>query len=331
MPTNPVDGLLSITPVQYQATPAPTITPMLVTTANTSAIPTPPPPPPALNSFFDIAPFHDIQFLWLNTIPIWAMIGFVIVVAWLWYNMSWWRKCSVLSPCYGYKDVLMAGSIDAQQNIVFTKSRKWFIRLLTYHSEGMLYFKDLLRTDMWHMGESSAVGTLGGISAAITKDSFDEVIDPIADVALCTLGYDFNHGLFGDDKNRGRAQSEIKVMKFARVDGSECSFYDAIKEGILPVSISSFDDFVRLRPILEAIWPDGIRISGFMIYNPYEADKFTPKQRSASLLGGTIIQDARDFAEDNIPDLSFWEKNGVAMILVLGGLLIMGASFLATR
>lgn len=286
---------------------------------------------PVLNPLFDIAPFHGIQLFWLNTIPLWALIGFVVVAYWMWYNISWWRKCGVLRPCYGYKDALMAGSLEAQQTIVFTKSRKWFIRLLTYHSEGMLYFKDLLKSDIWHMGASSAVGTLGGLSAAITKDNFDEVVDPVADIALCTGCFDFNHGGFGDPKNKERASQEIQTFSFSRPDGTECNVGDAIVEGLIPDTVSSFDDYVRLRSIMEAIWPDGIRIPCYTLYDPYDSDKFTPKQRSASLNGGIIIQDARDYAVDNLREPGWWDKNGVAMILILGGLIVLGASFLATK
>jgi hypothetical protein len=312
------------------ATPMPTPVLANVTPVVTGAVINQP-STTALNPFLDIAPLHGVQFLWLNTIPLWAFIGAALFFYWFWFNVSQWRKNSVLSPCYGYKDALMAGSIEAQQVIVFTKSRKWFIRMLTYHSEGMLYFKDLLRTDMWHMGGSSAVGTLGGLSAAITKDSFDEVVDPVADIALCTACYKFNSGEFGDDKNRERAKQEMELINVQRPDGSECSIPEAMSEGLIPVSIGCFDDYIRLRPIMESIWPDGSNIPCYSQYDPYEADKYIPKQRSASLNGGVILKDANDYAEDNISQPSWWDSNGIAMILILGGLIIMGISYLATR
>lgn len=255
----------------------------------------------------------------------------MLVLYWVYFNFSWWKKCGVLAPCYGYKDALMAESISAQQVIVFTKSRKWFIRMLTYHSEGMLYFKDLLQTDMWHMGASSAGGTLGGISAIITKDNFDEVVDPVADIALCTVCDKLNHNDFGDERNKARALESMSLISVTRPDGSACSIPTAINEGLIPVSVSCFDDYTRLRPIMESIWPDGVRIAGYTLYDPYESDKFTPKQRSASLNGGVILQDSRDYAEENIPENTWWDKNGVAMIFILGGLIIMGISWIVTK
>lgn len=286
---------------------------------------------PVLNPVLDIAPFHFTNFLWLNLIPLWVIIVFCIVVYLVYFNWTWMKKCGSLSPCYGYKDALMAGSINAQQTIVFTKSRKWFIRLLTYHSEGILYFQDLLRTDMWRMGASSEVGTLGGLSAAITKDNYDEIIDPVADIALCTVCDDFNNGRFGDQQNMKRAAQESKMLTFTRFDGTECDFATAARDGMIPDSISSFADFVKLRPILEKIWPDGIKIPCYCQYDPYASDKFTPKNRSAALFGGINLQKARDFAAENLNEPSFWDKNGIAMILVIGAVCILGASYLATR
>ena len=312
------------------ASPTPILVSSSVTQVATGAVITPP-APSALNPFFDIAPLHGINFLWLNTIPLWAFIGTAIILYWFWFNIGQWKKNGVLGPCYGYKDALMAASIEAQQVIVFTKSRKWFIRMLTYHSEGMLYFKDLLRTDMWHMGASSAVGTLGGLSAAITKDSFDEVVDPVADIALCTACFKFNSGQFGDAKNRLRATQEMSLIQVQRPDGTDCSIQEAMSEGLIPIAISCFDDYIRLRPIMETVWPNGPDIPVYIQYNPYEADKYVPKQRSASLNGGIILKQANDFAEDNIPQPSWWDSNGIAMILILGGLIIMGISYLATR
>lgn len=305
--------------------------PILVNPINVTTVATPSANPIVLNPFLDIAPFHFTQFLWLNTLPLWAIIGAILFFYWAWYNLKWMKKCGSLSACYGYKDALMNGSISAQQTIVFTKSRKWFIRMLTYHSEGILYFQNLMKTDMWHMGASSEVGTLGGLSAAITKDNFDEVVDPIADIALCTVCDRFNHGDFGDEKNRKRASQETKMLTFERFNGTECDMQTAIAERMLPDSISDFKDFIALRPVLETIWPDGIKIACYTIYDPYASDKFTPKQRSASLFGGLILQKARDFASENIPELGFWDRNGIAMILILGGVIIMGASYFATR
>lgn len=313
------------------ATPVPT--PVLVVDPST-VIATPASPlfsPPALNPVLDIAPFHDIHALWLNTLPLWAIVGAIVGIYFLWYNISWMRKCGALSPCFGYKDCLMAGSLEAQQTIVFTKSRKWFIRLLTYHSEGILYFKELLKTDMWHVGSSSGVGTLGGMSAVITKDNFDEVVDPIADIALCNVCAKFNHGDFGDSRNRARATKEFASMPFALPDGQVGTLKQAAEAGCLPNAITCYDDFVTLRPILETIWPDGVDIPCYVKYDPYESDKYVPKQRSAALNGGIMLQDARDYAENAMPEPSFWDKNGFAMIMILGGLLIAGISFVATR
>jgi hypothetical protein len=303
---------------------------MIVDTLNVSVATPVPTLAPALNPVFDIAPINTPMF-WLNSIPLWAWIGLVLVLYWVYFNFSWWKKCGVLAPCYGYKDALMAASISAQQVIVFTKSRKWFIRMLTYHSEGMLYFNDLLQTDMWHMGASSSVGTLGGLSAAITKDNFDEVVDPVADIALCTVCDKFNHSDFGDEQNRQQALASMALISVSRPDGTDCTIRDAIQEGLIPVSVGCFDDYIRLRPIMESIWPNGVKIPCYTMYDPYESDKFTPKQRSASLNGGVIIQDSRDYAEDNMQENTWWDKNGVAMIFILGGLIIMGISWIVTK
>ena len=286
---------------------------------------------PVLNPVLDIAPFHGIQLFWLNTIPLWAILAFIIGAYFVWYNLGWMRKCGALAPCYGYKDALMAQGSNVQQTIVFTKSRKWFIRLLTYHSEGILYFQDLFKTDMWHVTSPSSVGKLGGLTAAITKDSIDEVVDPVADLALCKVCDDFVHGRFGDQQNMKRASEETKLLTFTRPDGSECDFISAAKERLIPDTIRDFDDYVKLRPILERIWPDGVKIPCYCFYDPYDSDKFTPKNRSPSLFGGLLLKKARDLAADNIPDLSFWDKNGIAMILILGGMIIFGASYLASR
>ena len=94
------------------ATPMPTPVLANTTTAVTGAVVSQPPSPAMLNPLFDIAPLHGIHFLWLNTVPLWVFLGTIIFFYWFWFNISQWRKNSVLSPCDGYKDALMAGSID---------------------------------------------------------------------------------------------------------------------------------------------------------------------------------------------------------------------------
>jgi hypothetical protein len=123
----------------------------------------------------------------------------------------------------------------------------------------------------------------------------------------------------------------MELILVTRPDGTDCSIKDAVNEGLIPVGVSCFDDYLRLRPIMESVWPDGPQIACYTEYDPYAADKYIPKQRSAALNGGIIIKDANDYAEDNIQQPNWWANNGVAMILILGGMIIMGISFLATR
>jgi hypothetical protein len=123
----------------------------------------------------------------------------------------------------------------------------------------------------------------------------------------------------------------MSLIQVQRPDGTDCSIQEAMSEGLIPIAISCFDDYIRLRPIMETVWPNGPEIPVYIQYNPYEADKYVPKQRSASLNGGIILKQANDFAEDNIPQPTWWDSNGIAMIFIIGGLIIMGISYLATR
>jgi len=264
----------------------------------------------ALNAFFD----SPAPILGVIGIPWWVLFcvgAFLILI--VWPNIYWIRRMAFLRPVKGYRDTLKKATQEDVQTWVLGKTMKLTIEMLRY-VDGVLSFYTKTRIPKWHHNTRQSVMHCGGLPALLVSDDFDQTRDIVSEIAICHAADTYNQWLkpveevFSAIENGNIADLEKYVDKgkleeireaLAKVGGCD------IKE-IKP--ITSYSEYEKCgQKFLRILWPKGIPVPSYSIYNPTKFSRYFPKGRSAGLQGRILIRESRELKED-MPKPDWKEK-----------------------
>jgi hypothetical protein len=135
----------------------------------------------------------------------------------------------------------------------------------------ILEFYNKLRISKWYHDSPISVIHIGGKGALVVTENYYRTRDMVSEIALCDAC----------DKFNTRVEQRILEQK---------------KQGIKPdvQPIKDYDDYVNFgRLVLERIYPDGVEIDSYNIWNPQKFAKFFPKGLSSMFFGGIVVRLAR--------------------------------------
>jgi hypothetical protein len=264
----------------------------------------------ALNSFFD----SPAPILGVLGIPWWVPItalAFLIEIGWP--NIHWFMKLAWMRPVKGYRDTLKQATKEDVQTWVLEKTMKLTIEMLRY-VDGVLSYYSKLRIQKWLHTTRQSVMHCGGLPALLVSDDYDRSRDIVSEIALCEAADTYNHWLkpveevFSAIENgniadlakyvdRGKLEEIREAL--AKVGGCD------IKE-IKP--ITSYSEYEKCgQKFLRILWPKGIPVPSYSIYNPTKFSRYFPRGRSAGLRGRVLIRESRELQED-LPKPDWKEK-----------------------
>lgn len=209
-------------------------------------------------------------------IPVWAYIGLALVLIFIILNLWWLFRRLGMRAVLGYLDVLRKGGTDDVQVWMVNKNKVFYIQSLKYLDGILFYTGHVLKSSKWLLTSAFGVGRAGGIPALMVRDNYDCAIDPVAELALCTMA---------DEVNREK--------KLGNPEGSEL--------------IKNYSDYEKYRDALEKLYPEGVEIPSYGLYDPSKVNKYLPLHRASGFFGEMIIEDARDTGIPQ-PELSAWLK-----------------------
>jgi hypothetical protein len=212
-----------------------------------------------------IDPVMDIP---VGGVPIWFWILVVIAFSIVMTNFWWIYKRMVMAPVSGYLSAFKSGQ---PQTIFLDKNKSFSIKFLEY-IDGVLAYKEVSNISKWLVQSPTSVARLGGLSTLIVRDNYDYSVDPIAEIAICTLASSWN--------------SKYKDN-----------------------SITNYKDYESYRDSgqLEAEYPNGVPIPLYNIYNPSLIQKYLPSGRSAGTFGSHLTSKAREMRTDKSQE-KWYEK-----------------------
>jgi hypothetical protein len=197
-----------------------------------------------------------------GTVWLWILIFILVVVIatigiWIYRNL---KMADV-------KEFVDAVRLGLQQAIECNANRSLYIRALEYNNH-VLSFRDLSNVSRWVVKSVMSAGHLGGVSAYMIGDDFDQTKDPPVEMAVCKISEDWNRdfesGAFKDMP--GPIEAIVDYASFTRL------------------SISG---------ILEAYSPEGVMIDVYAPYDPLMIHKYTPRNQGAGMTGAKILDEAK--------------------------------------
>jgi hypothetical protein len=219
----------------------------------------------AVPSNLYIDPIMDIS---AAGVPIWfwmlVALGFILITS----NFWWIYKRMIMMPVIGYLDAFKSG---LPQTMFLGKNRAFSIKFLEY-TDSVLAFKDSSQISKWLVQSPTSVGRLGGLSTLIVRDNYDYSVDPIAEIAICTLATIWNK----NNKDE---------------------------------PITNYRDYEKYRDSgrLEMEFPLGVEIPIYSIYDPSLIQKYLPTGRSAGTFGSHLTAKAREMRTDKTQE-KWYEK-----------------------
>lgn len=225
-----------------------------------------------MHPVFDWSPFLGL--------PLWLFISVGFVLLMLYVIMSWIFKLRRMSAVRGYVQAADKGTQEDMQVWIFGKTKKLTIECLKYWG-GMIHFPANVKITKWRHPSIECTMKIGGITAVAVSEDYDQTRDFVSEIALCHAGEVVN-------RDHARLQRDLTAK----------GYHDVV---IQP--ISCFKDYeVFGRRVLEMIYPDGIPIPSYSIFNHAKFRKYFPKGRDGDVRGGIFLRKAgklRNYVADS--------------------------------
>jgi len=217
-----------------------------------------------MNPVLDWSPFLGL--------PIWLFITIVFLLLLLYVIISWIFKLRRMGGVKGYVVAADKGTQEDMQTWIFGKTKKLTIECLKYWG-GMIHFPGNVKITKWRHASIECTMKIGGQPAVAVSEDYDHTRDFVSEIALCYACEQVN-------KNHKVYQEELRRKGF-------------IGDKYVVKPISSFNDYKTYgRRVLEAIFPDGITIPSYSIFNHTKFRKYFPKGRDGDLKGGIFLRKA---------------------------------------
>jgi len=230
-----------------------------------------------------------------GTLWLWLLILVLIVLIatmglWIYRHMK-------MAPLNEFVDAVRFG---LQQTLEFNINRSFYIRALDY-SDRVLSYLDENKVSRWFVQSVKSAGRLGGISAYIVGDDFDQTKDPVVEMAVCKVG-------------------EVWNSKYAE------DFIDKEGKPVKGFPIVDYKSYAELlhSGLLEIEFPDGVTISVYAPYDPLLIHKYTPKHQGAAMTGAQILQEAKELRSGSPEEKGFKQYLPLA---AAGTVVILGLIF----
>lgn len=296
------------------ATPVPTQTPIPAGIA-TSALDWSPIPIPPFN------------------IPIWAIFVFISFAALVLVYFKWSDQSSDLDSIkiwYLKMAELKAGKM---QVIRLTRAGNFIPDCMDIFDNILSYGDSEDNINQWKMRSAAGIIRIGGISAALLSEDFDQNRDPPTEMAICRASRIIDEHM---DEIRRALTERYNELVSSRI-------YDGENPAKLIRPIHSYNDYIGKatdkdaakdeksgHSLFQWIFPEGVPIHSYTPFNQIESRKFWPSGNSTSAFFGgenqRIVEEK--LVKPNDKQRGFLEQwGGVALAaLIFCGCLIAGAA-----
>jgi hypothetical protein len=168
----------------------------------------------------------------------------------------------------------------------------------------------------------------GGLPALLVSDDFDQTRDIVSEIAICQAADTYNAWLKPVEEvftaiesgNVAELENYVDKEKLNEIQEALAKVGGCKVDEIKP--ITSYTEYEKCgQKFLRILWPKGIPVPAYSIYNPTKFSRYFPRGCSAGLGGRILIREARELKED-LPKED-WKAKILRMGLFIGLSMIM--------
>jgi hypothetical protein len=262
---------------------------------------------------FDWSPFLGI--------PLHLFVTVFFVLVFISVIIYWVVRLNKLASVNGWIESAKKMTPDDIQVWIITRVQRLFIECMT-NRDNVLSSHDPLNIAMWHVSSPMGIVRIGGQTAVIVSEDSDKNRDIITEITLCE-----NLDFFNDNQEWLIEQADKKYQEM--LDKAESDEERSrIKKPNIIKPIEGFASYEHHgKTCLRTINPNGLKIRPYNIWNNNRFRKYFPKGNSATLFGGELILNARDWNIDK-KEKSFWEVHAFLIMAAGIGLICVMAAWL---
>ena len=271
MPINEsIAAIINGSAPEVMATPVPTQTPLPVGVA-TSALDWSPIPIPPFN------------------IPIWAIFAFLSFAALVLIFLKWNDQSADLDSIKVWYMKMAELKAGKMQVIRLTRAGNFIPDCMDIFDNVLAYGDSSENLNQWKMRSSNGIIRIGGISAALLSEDFDQNRDPPVEMAICRASRLLDENMDSFRRALTERYNELVTSKI----------YDGENPAKLIRPIHSYNDYIGKasdkdaskheqsgHSLFQWIFPAGIPIHSYTPFNQIESRKFWPAGNSTSAFFG---------------------------------------------
>lgn len=259
--------------------------------------------------------------IWLWAIMVLAFFGFIIVILMVYVSF-------VMKPVSGFGKVGDAATAKGSPTQVFSvwKNRSFVIESMWYYGNILAYGNPLEKMQMWFHNSEKATGISANKPVMITRDGFDGTVDFVAEMAVCEIPKRFNEdwGLEIVQK------TDIKGNPLFDEESGEAIMITQERKDSQgnPYILASFADIRKRLKILEKLYPEGVPIPIYQLYDLAKIYQWTPQGQDSLEFGGILVDDAREWLLDSDKEKPGWfARNSLLILCLLVGIVTTAIVF----
>jgi hypothetical protein len=242
-------------------------------------------------SIFDWAPIIGV--------PVWIFVDAVLLFALVAVIVWWMAKIAKLNAVRGWAESIKMMDVHDVQVWIISRTQKLVIDCMKIE-DNVLSYHDTTKIGMWHHNTRESVIRVGGNPAVVVSEDYDQTRDIISEIAL-TDGAD-----------------EFNANQTALIDWKK----EQQIEGAVIEPINDYEDYeTHGREALQLVYPDGLPLKSFTIFNNLKFLKYFPKGCSHMFFGGELELESRGLHQSESVE-SFWEKH---TLLIVAGIIALAA------
>lgn len=266
-------------------------------------------------------------------VTLWAILALLSLAALVIVYFHWSDKSANLDAIKPWFIKIKEIKIGKMQVIRLSRAGNFIPDCLDIFDNVLSYGDSDENINQWHLNSPKGIIKIGGISAPIISEDFDQNRDIVTEIAICESTDILANNIEAIKiQLTARYKELIKIGVYPENAENPANLISPIRNGLDYIGKTDEDkkaDFSRSgRRLLELIYPEGIRIKAFALYNQNRFRKFWFRGSSSAMMGGVNLRRVDDeFTKKLEKQPGFFEKYGAMLIgaIVLLGLVLLGS------
>ena len=264
-----------------------------------------------VNPIFDWQPFLGI--------PLWFIIGIVLVFGCILVWFYWMRRVSVFRSVSGWKESAMKATQSDIQTWVISRTQKLTIECMTIR-DNILSSHDPQNISMFHINSGAGIIRVGSVPGVVISEDYDQNRDFITETAMVNNCNEYN-------KNQEELRQIVKE-KYEKEKAAAQRQGIEIKKPQIVQPIGDAEAYNKYgKACLMNLNPDGLSFPSYGMFDPQKFRKYFPRGRSGMFFGGVLLYDSRKLNLRK-KQKGFWEVHAfLAGAIAVGMIAIVGVCF----